>query len=272
MTLAEDNPTYVLGSDKTTFRRYRLVNDIYQPATIARVVSLGLPPDAHVLEVGCGIGDTARWLANEVVPDGHVTAFDQSADLIDVARDQAGQAGVSNVTFTAADALQIDLGLDSFDFAHSRAVLTYIPGAADVVDKIFAALKPGGIFLGEELTDNDFGYGRCDWFTSLYGWFAQMCELAGGNPVYGIDALPADMLHAGFMDLKVTAEWPRFDREKTMEMLRLALANEMADAIVQYGLGTREEVDAAIAGITDPDPGIYLALPPMAQVSGCKPA
>lgn len=45
------------------------------------VDALDLPPDARVLEVGCGTGVAAELLCR-LVPDGHVTALDRSATAV----------------------------------------------------------------------------------------------------------------------------------------------------------------------------------------------
>lgn len=105
MTESSSSDHYLLREEESAFRRYRLFNEIYQPTTAERLTSLRLAPDMSILEVGCGIGDTACYMARAIVPEGHVTAFDQSADLVAVAREQASAAGIDNITFVCAKGL-----------------------------------------------------------------------------------------------------------------------------------------------------------------------
>ena len=94
--------SYLLGGRENTFQRYRLFNEIYQPGTVARFADLDISPDLNILEIGCGIGDTACYMAKTLVPNGHVTAFDQAADLIELAKRQATELGLENITFICA--------------------------------------------------------------------------------------------------------------------------------------------------------------------------
>jgi len=159
--------TYPLGAKKDTLPRYRVFNEIYQPGTIERFAAIPLSPSMHILEVGCGTGDTACHIAKSLVPDGHVTAFDQSSELIDLARQQAADAGIDNVTFECAKAQDFVLLEDRFDVAHSRFVLSYITDARDIVRKIHGAVKPSGYFFGEEVAQSYVMHGQTGWYDDI---------------------------------------------------------------------------------------------------------
>jgi SAM-dependent methyltransferase len=77
----------------------------YQPPFLA---AAGIGPDALVLDVGCGSGQTTRDAAR-LAPAGHATGVDLSARMLDLARRRAEQEGLTNVTFTQADAQIADL-------------------------------------------------------------------------------------------------------------------------------------------------------------------
>ncbi|HEV7730536.1 MAG TPA: methyltransferase domain-containing protein [Candidatus Binatia bacterium] len=65
---------------------------------------LGPSPGEHVLDVGCGCGQTSLELARRVTPSGSVTGLDISAVMLARARDRAAAAGLGNATFVQADA------------------------------------------------------------------------------------------------------------------------------------------------------------------------
>ncbi|MEM7123005.1 MAG: class I SAM-dependent methyltransferase [Pseudomonadota bacterium] len=271
MTADDDSDHYYLGVHKDAFRRYRMFNEINMPGTASRLADLPLTPDMHILEVGCGIGDTARYFAQNVVPDGHVTAFDQASDIVKIAEKEARDAGISNITFICAHAQDFDYGLDRFDFAHSRYVLSYSPDAASIVASILGALKPKGMFLGEEVAQSYVKHGKSDWIEKLEAWFTALIEHGGGHPNYGLEQLPSDMITAGFENLHVNGFWPMQDQEEVVAMLRLALSNEMRPNLVALGVATDAEIDAVLAAAQAPGKDFIVSAAAAIQVVGYKP-
>lgn len=271
MTASSSSDHYLLGEEESAFGRYRLFNGIYQPATAERLATLRLAPNMNILEVGCGIGDTACYMARAIVPEGHVTAFDQSADLVAVAREQASAAGIDNVTFACAKAQEFDYEQERFDLAHTRYVLSYSPDARRIVEKVYGALKPSGIFFGEEIAQIYVKHDQPKWFDEMTGWFARLIETGGGIASYGLDRMPSDMLAAGFEDLHVTACWPIEDQAKIVEMLRLALSREMRDTLIHHQIAAADDIDAAVAAMHAPGGDFLISASMVAQVIGRKP-
>jgi ubiquinone/menaquinone biosynthesis C-methylase UbiE len=271
MTASSSCDHYLLGEEESAFRRYRLFNQVYQPATAERLATLRLAPDMNILEVGCGIGDTACYMARAIVPEGQVTAFDQSADLVAVAREQASAAGIDNVTFVCAKAQEFDYEQERFDLAHTRYVLSYSPDARRIVEKVYGALKPAGIFFGEEIAQIYVKHDQPKWFDELTGWFARLIEAGGGMASYGLDRMPWDMLTAGFQDLHVTAYCPIEDQAKIVEMLRLALSREMRDTLIEHQIAAADDIDAALAAMHAPGGDFLISASMVAQVIGRKP-
>ena len=98
------------------------------------------------------MGRAARSTSTLYVPAMSIpTAFDQAADLVELARQRASARGLDNVVFHCADARTFQFDSEQFDLAHCRYVLSYLPDAADVVRRVFGALKPGGIFFAGKL-------------------------------------------------------------------------------------------------------------------------
>jgi ubiquinone/menaquinone biosynthesis C-methylase UbiE len=271
MTTPRDPDHYLLGEAKSAFRRYRLFNEIYRPATAERFATLPLAPDMHLLEVGCGIGDTACYMASAVAPEGHVMALDQSADLIAIASNQASARGLDNMTYACARAQEFDYRQGHFDLAHTRYVLSYAPEAQRIVEMVYGALKPGAIFFAEEIGQIYVRHDPPPWFDELAGWFARLIEAGGGMASYGLERLPSDMLRAGFEDLQVTARCPVEDQDKIVEMLRLSLSREMRAALIDHRIATADEIDAAIAAMQERSRDSLISAAMVVQVIGRKP-
>jgi SAM-dependent methyltransferase len=107
-----------------------------------------LPPFARdVLEIGCGTGELTLKLAARA---GRVVALDLSPEMLATAA--ARCAGLANVELVWADALTHPLAPESFDAIASVATLHHLPLAA-IFARVRDALRPGGVFLALDVTD-----------------------------------------------------------------------------------------------------------------------
>lgn len=68
-----------------------------------RALQAAFPPGSHVLEIACGTGRDAAWLAQQGV---RITATDGSQQMIEAARATASQAGVAHNVETRIQTLQ----------------------------------------------------------------------------------------------------------------------------------------------------------------------
>ena len=102
-----------------------------------------IEPRAHVLDVGCGAGQTTREAAR-LATAGSATGVDLSARMLDLARRRAEQEGLSNVRFVQADAQVADLGTDRYDRVISRNGAMFFGDPVAAFANLAKALKPGG--------------------------------------------------------------------------------------------------------------------------------
>lgn len=59
-------------------RRLALIERCYDPITTSRLTQLGVGAGWRCLDVGAGGGSIARWLRDQVGPDGEVVAIDRT--------------------------------------------------------------------------------------------------------------------------------------------------------------------------------------------------
>jgi SAM-dependent methyltransferase len=100
-----------------------------------------------VLVVGCGVYEAVATAAQEPLLD--VLGIDQSAVVVNVARDMAEKAGVENVKFIHDDFLNLSPYYSKFDLICANGVLHHIPGGRlsdRFVARAAALLVPGGLF------------------------------------------------------------------------------------------------------------------------------
>src|SRR5262245_27598588 len=68
------------------------MNRFQEPEARTIIADLGLPAGSRGLDVGCGVGLYALWLAEAVGPGGRVKGIEPSSERADAARALVGQA------------------------------------------------------------------------------------------------------------------------------------------------------------------------------------
>src|SRR5215475_7308409 len=104
-----------------------------------------LQPQAsdHLLDVGCGIGGPARWIAAKY--GCRVTGVDLTAEFCGAARDLHSLTGLADrVEILHGDALSLPTPNNSFDHAYSQAALMNIADKRGVFREARRVLRPGG--------------------------------------------------------------------------------------------------------------------------------
>jgi ubiquinone/menaquinone biosynthesis C-methylase UbiE len=98
----------------------------------------------EVLEVGCGRGEFAHWLAR-TAPNVRVTGIDFSATAIEIANRRTS-ATPASVQFLVGDAQSLKFPDNSFDCVVSCECMEHVPRPRAMAAEIFRVLKPGGRF------------------------------------------------------------------------------------------------------------------------------
>lgn len=142
----EDHYLLSRNSDDAESERLALLEATYDPDSRAHLISLGLGEGWHCLEVGSGRGSNAQWLAEMVGPAGHVLAVDINTRFL-------GTIARPNLEVRAANIVTDEFESEKFDLVFSRAVLEHLTDWGRALDRMVAALKPGGVLY---LSDGDY--------------------------------------------------------------------------------------------------------------------
>ena len=173
---------------------------------------LGAGIDA--LDIACGSGGAILSMA-ETFPQSRFTGVDLSAEAIAAGRAEVAARDLRNITLVQADAAELWLEdtyhlITAFDAIHDQA------RPARVLERVYAALRPGGVFLMQDigghtkLADNTnhvlgpFGY-------TISCMHCMSVSLAAGGPglgaMWGREKALEMLAAAGFTNVRV-AELP----------------------------------------------------------------
>ena len=110
----------------------------------------GIGAGSRVLDVGAGPGFAAADLAEIVGPEGQVVAVERSARFVEAGRAMLAGHGFANVRYHEIDLMTDPMPAGGFDATWCRWVACFVSSPALLVDKIAAALRPGGVAIFHE--------------------------------------------------------------------------------------------------------------------------
>ena len=122
-------------------KRLHALEDALDPGTIRVLETIGIERTWRCLEVGGGGGSIAYWLS-------------QHADVVvatDIDTRFLERVPASNIEVRKHNIVTDPIEEAAYDLVHSRDVLEHIPERELVLDRMVAALKPGGWLVAEDV-------------------------------------------------------------------------------------------------------------------------
>ena len=113
------------------------------------------PPVARVLEIGCGQGDGVREIVRRFRPRA-VDAFDLDEAQVERARARLAAPLGAELRLWVGDAERIDAPDASYDAVFELTIFHHVPGWRRALAEVRRVLRPGGVFLFEELSREFF--------------------------------------------------------------------------------------------------------------------
>ncbi|HEY3063317.1 MAG TPA: class I SAM-dependent methyltransferase, partial [Chloroflexota bacterium] len=166
-----------------------------EPLVSALVPLLRTRGFTRALDVGCGIGRHAQYLAGEGF---QCTGIDASESGLAYAREQATSAGLE-IAYRVAPFYELPFADSSFDAAIAWNVIYHGDGeiAQRGIDEMARVLRPGGFFVGSMLSKRNTGFGlgrevRLDTFV------VDGTDTDKSHPHFYCDAPTLVRLHRGF--------------------------------------------------------------------------
>jgi len=111
------------------------------------VVKWGVQSGDKVLDAGGGTGSTALLAAKKAGPEGEVTVFDLSGNMLEVGEARARKAGLHDqMKFVAGDLLALPFEDESFDCVLSTYSLCPVGDPSEGALELYRVLRKGGRF------------------------------------------------------------------------------------------------------------------------------
>jgi len=154
----------------------------------------GVEPGQVVLDIGSGAGIDCLIAAEKVGPSGRIIGLDMTTEMIERARKNAREAGVTNVEFRLGDAEKMPVEDASVDWVISNCVINLSPDKPAVFREIARVLKPGGRISISDIVAEDLPVSiresRDAWTGCLAGAISE-AEYIGGLEAAGLRAVRA---------------------------------------------------------------------------------
>jgi len=113
------------------------------------------PPVSRVLEIGCGQGDGVREIIRRFRPRA-VDAFDLDEAQVERARARLAEPAGAAVRLWVGDAERIAAEDGRYDAVFELAIFHHVPVWRHALAEVRRVLRPGGVFLFEELSREFF--------------------------------------------------------------------------------------------------------------------
>jgi SAM-dependent methyltransferase len=153
----------------------------------------------HVLDLGSGGGIDVILSARRVGPAGHAYGLDMTDEMLQLARRNATEAGVGNVTFLKGLIEEIPLPDDSVDVVISNCVINLSTDKPSVLREIGRVLRPGGrIGISDVVAEDRLDPGQRAERGSYVGCIAgalSTSEYTDGLHAAGFDDVTVELTH-----------------------------------------------------------------------------
>ncbi len=234
--------------------RLGALESLFDGSTRRLATDLGVGPGWQCLEVGCGGGSVARWLADRVGTTGRVLATDLDTRFL------AGD-GRANLELRVHNVVTDPLDDAAFDLIHARAVLVHLADRQQVLKRLVAALRPGGWLLIEDV---DFGGATAGMLARyatgpgsltaaterIYLAVAAVFAAAGADPSCG-RGLASALAEAGLTGVSAELHTPVVSGGD--EQWTRGTVEQLAARMVGTGLASEQDIELFLTASAQPD-------------------
>jgi ubiquinone/menaquinone biosynthesis C-methylase UbiE len=226
--------------DERNPERQQLLAELLHPPTREVLARLPRIPNARVLDLGSGQGNTTRCLADVLQP-GECIGLEYDAALVDYAHSRRHNPAC--VRFQQGDAMQLPFPDASFDVVFCRYLLLHMADPVVVVREMLRVARPGGFVVAFEgdFTIASKSHPPCAALTTIHHVWQALFQNppAGATLVHTFRQAGATALDAG--------AWTMLEHDATRLRRIYRLSAEATGPLAaSRGLLTATEVDEMI--------------------------
>ena len=222
----------------------------YDRSTFGYLSALGLGAGWRCWEIGAGGGSVVRWMAAQVGESGSVLGTDLNLDWIDAEMPR-------HVELRRHDVTSDEIPISAYDLIHARLVLLHLPGREQVIERLVAALMPGGWLVLEEF---DRTFTPCPelrtdeqrTFNRVRDAFSELLERRGANTTTYPRTLPWRMQRGGLSQTGAEGRLVFANGASPAAAVQRANLLQTGDQAVEAGLITADELTVFLRVLDDP--------------------
>ena len=165
----------------------------------------------RVLDIGCGLGDTTKRLAEMVGEGGSAHGVDVADRMITTAIEEARAGGTGNLSFAVQD-VETEPFDREFDYAFSRMGTMFFANPVAALRNVHQALVPGGVLnmvVWRRKFDNDMMH-RAELVVAEFLEEPEESDVPRCGPgpfsMANADTVTDVLVHAGFSDIRLTRQ------------------------------------------------------------------
>lgn len=121
-----------------------VISDVFTSVTSVSLDAAAAKPGEHVIDIGCGTGDTLLAFGKVVGPSGAVLGVDVSVPMLNFAKHRAAEATLRNAAFALADATSYAFERRWADLVYSRFGVMFFDDPIRAFTNIRSGTKTGG--------------------------------------------------------------------------------------------------------------------------------
>jgi ubiquinone/menaquinone biosynthesis C-methylase UbiE len=237
--------------------RFAGLEACYDQSTFGYLSALGLGVGWRCWEIGAGGGSVVRWMAAQVGQSGSVLGTDVNLDWIDGGMPREVELCRHDVTCD-------EIPSSAYDLIHARLVLQHLPERDKVIERLVAALAPGGWLVLEEFTRI---FPACPQpstheqrgFNRVYNAFRELLNRSGANTTAYPRALPWRMQRTGLVQAGAEGRLVFATGASPGAAVFRANLQQTGDQALDAGLITAGDLTTSLRALDDP--GFTFAMP-----------
>lgn len=124
----------------------RAADPRFERMTAEYLGAMDLTGEKRILDMGCGTGVAARWIARQEGFSGIVLGMDLSEHLVAVGRQIARREGLEDkIQYAVGNSSNLDLGNSSFHAVVAHTLISHVDDPEAILQEASRLTKPGGL-------------------------------------------------------------------------------------------------------------------------------